>query len=278
MKTAPGKIVITIVNYFNDDEVIAFIKNQLGNHIDNLLVCVVNNGSNRPIEFAQFCSGFKNVHLIEAGKNSGYFGAAAISLNYLCADLKMELPSLFILSNTDITIETPDFFNQLKSKYENSTAGMIGPRIVSTKHGHEQNPYYVNRITKSKLKRIVFLCSVYPFYVCYQKLSNFKAKVKGATKTEVHEINNVYAIHGSMLVFTKALLQKASTFFKDAPFLFGEEIYAAEVCRLHNLPVVFDSTLLVYHDEHATTGLFKSKKSLKYMQQSLSEILDKFFK
>jgi hypothetical protein len=153
---------------------------------------------------------------------------------------------------------------------------MIGPSVVSSRTGHQQNPFYENRITTSKLRMLNAVFSNYISYAAYQVLGILKAAGKGqASKSNQESQRHVYAIHGSFMVFKTSFLEKYFAELEDAPFLFGEEIQFAEVALKHNLKTLYCPQLRVKHLEHATTKLFKSRKMLKLLKDSIAFRLKK---
>ena len=56
---------------------------------------------------------------------------------------------------------------------------------------------------------------------------------------------------------------------KRAPFLFGEEIYLAELAFAAGKKAAIVNNVVIFHHEHATTGLFKTRKMLKLLKQSM---------
>jgi hypothetical protein len=79
------------------------------------------------------------------------------------------------------------------------------------------------------------------------------------------------------MAFSSAFLSSSALKLSDAPFLFGEELYVAEVARAIGAKSYFDSRLRVFHKEHATTKTFKSKALVKLLHNSTSRILKEFY-
>ena len=60
-------------------------------------------------------------------------------------------------------------------------------------------------------------------------------------------------------------------------FMFGETIFVAEVLRKNALKAYYDNSLMVNHDEHVTTGIWKRKKIIKYKQEAACKILKSYY-
>ena len=87
----------------------------------------------------------------------------------------------------------------------------------------------------------------------------------------------VYAVHGSFMAFNKSYFLKGGN-FKHGCFLYGEEIYVAEIARQKGLKVVYKPELTVEHNEHASVGLFPSFEKLSYIKESSRYCADNFFR
>jgi GT2 family glycosyltransferase len=86
----------------------------------------------------------------------------------------------------------------------------------------------------------------------------------------------IYAPHGSFLIFNWSYFSTGGTL--DHPtFLFGEEIFVAEAARRLKLRVVHDPRLVVFHEEHATTGIFPRAAMARYLRESSAYMADQFF-
>lgn len=272
------KILILLTNYFNENETVSFIEDELmAQSFKNCFVVIVNNGSKNKKLLNKF-STRGNIFLFHPNNNLGYLGGANLGLKkYL--DFQKEIPDFVILCNSDIHFEDKDFFKKMVLKYKDTRVAMIGPEIISTFTGYSQNPMLNKRITKSQLKFYRFIFSNYFFYVFYEFLSLVKRKIfallsiKQNIKTQA---KNVYAIHGSFMIFTKYFFNKGGN-FDYGSFLFGEEIFFAEIARKLNLQVCYDNSLKIIHKEHSTTRIFLKPVLLKYQHTSLSFLLKKFF-
>lgn len=64
----------------------------------------------------------------------------------------------------------------------------------------------------------------------------------------------IYSCHGSFIIFTKKAVDRLSPFFDDRMFLYNEELYLAENCRIKHVPVFYCPKIDVLHLEGASSG------------------------
>ena len=268
--TNRNSIGIVLINYFNDAEVIAFIRNYLsGDTRGKLQIYVLDNGT-KDESLKSFCGSQDNLKYLNPGKNLGYIGGFLHVIKSMS-----QKPALMILSNTDIEFDSSvlDGLGNFEMKEDEV---MISPSVVSSRTDKKQNPFYEQRISTSKLKMLEVVFSNYLTYSAYQILGILKAAGKGqAGKNILENTRHVYAIHGSFMVFKTSFLEKYFYELQDAPFLFGEEIQFAEVALKHRLKTLYCPQFKVKHHEHATTKLFKSGKMLSMLKDSIAFRLKK---
>lgn len=267
--------LFVVVNYFSEEEVLKFFKEEiLQQQHSNWMLCMVNNGSKNEACIQELSA--LGVHIVIPGENAGYLGAAGHALHFYQKEFAA-LPDLLVLSNSDMHYCQSHLLEQWQMRYAKANdLGMIGCRITSTLTGKPQNPMYRQRLSKAHLQRLAKVFSNKWSYVLYQTAALIKGKLMaGAGVSESATIEEVYAIHGSCMVMHRRLLAQPDL-FKDAPFLFGEEVYLAEICRREHLKVLFDPACEILHQEHQTTGIYKSAIQRKRLADALLLILKKF--
>ncbi len=273
MKT-DSNILFFLVNYFNEEEVYSFIKEQLKPTENNFIDVIITDNGSRTSLINDIEGKYPNVTLIKSGSNVGYFGAAYLGLtNYL--DRNKDYPQAVIICNTDIKL-AGDFFQVLQNKLSDTNFDILGPSIYSTLFKHDQNPYIIHRIKESKLRFFKFVSSAHFLYSLFTVYHVFKNKLSGKTNI-YHEAMKTYAIHGSFIIFNKTFFQKGGTINYPC-VLFGEELFIAEQALKLNLNMLYEPSLKVEHNEHATTGTFKSKEAVAYLHQSYTFLLNTYFK
>lgn len=270
------KFLIILVNYQSDACIYQYIEMLLNTaNFQELEIIITNNKAVDSVRLNNFCQRFTNIKILEPSQNLGYLGGAHFALRYYLETVK-KLPQFVILSNPDIEIVDKDFFSQLSTIQEE--AEVLGPQIISVYKGDNQNPFYKNRISQRKLKLIRFVTTNTALYTGYRFLFNLKKLLKPSFQDNNRtEAIRVYAVHGAFIIFR-------DTFFKNGGtldyrlFLFGEEIYIAEMCRKFNMKMLYIPTLKVRHHEHQMTGTLKTKQLIGYLNQSIQFLLEDFFK
>ena len=245
-----------VVNYFSEEEVARFFTQEvLKQTTQNWFLTVVDNGSKHP-ELLDALREKHGIHIIQPEKNTGYLGAAGKAFEYFVTQFG-EVPKLLVLSNSDMHYCDQNMFQYWQQTYaESNDIGLIGCRITSTLTGKPQNPMYRKRLEKSNLDFLIRVFSSKLAYMAYQTAALIKGKILSLRKsaTQSSQPEQVYALHGSCMVLHRSLLQCKDT-FSDAPFLFGEEVYLAEICHREKLHIVFDPAQEILHQEHQTTGM-----------------------
>ena len=95
-------------------------------------------------------------------------------------------------------------------------------------------------------------------------------------KNNSFDLKPIYALHGSFTMFSP----KAFKLIMDNKypiFLFGEEIFFAEITRLAGLNSYFSPSLVVFDDEHVSTGKLPSWTYRKLNIKALLYIIRKFY-
>ncbi len=270
------RILFILVVYFNEDEAESFFKSQLKEQSNqDYHVLIVNNGSNSHEKFSSKFNNFSNIEIIGTGQNLGYLGGASLAIKYFREKFPTSDP-LVILSNTDIEFVEKDFLEKLLSVERNYD--VAGPSIVSTITNSQLNPFSEKRYSKLKLKFLHRIYSIYFLYVVYQTLSLLKRKFfsEKPAKSLLKDILLVYAIHGSFMIFGPGYFKKGGN-FNFGSFLYEEELFIAEQAKHFNMRTIYIPDLHLLHREHATTGIYKSRKHISYMCDSILYILKTFY-
>ena len=269
MKTS--QVLFIIINYFNETEIETFIRHLKKQPFDNYQLLIVNNGSAEENKLIDISNTNDEITLLQPGKNLGYLGGAKYALAFWLNN-KYHIPAFTILCNTDIEFASSDFFNLLA----NETADIIGPCILSSKSNTFQNPYYTKRITKNKLHILNMVYSFYPNYLLYQSLAIVKTLFTKINTSKPQFVQPIYAVHGSFMIFKNSFFTKGGNFNYES-FLYGEEIFIAEIARQNSMQVIYNPNLKIVHHEHSTTGTFKKTSHIRYMKQSIVWLKKTFF-
>lgn len=236
-------------------------------------VVVVDNSTNRGNYrlISEFISSSKlDIKIIES-QNIGYFPGAAAALNSI-RDFAHSFDYISI-SNVDLRLD-PEFFKEIEKFSPEDNVGVIAPSIISEKRKDDLNPKIAHRPLRSSLERTLKIFNNVVSFYAYRVLSDWKSRARakkgGARSMEM------YAPHGSFIIFTKNYFSRGGNF--DYPrFLFGEEIFVGETCIALKLKIQLNTKLKVYDIDHGSTSL----KSLTFLAsehaKSLHYLLQKYF-
>lgn len=204
--------------------------------------------------------------------NVGYFPGAKIGLDDM-SDAVKEFDFISI-SNVDLILDQK-FFQRLGEIPIDKSTGVIAPAIISEKRKDDLNPKIECRPARASLERTLKIFSHVSLFFAYRLLSDIKSKLRG-TNLSSRKVE-MYAPHGSFIIFTKRYFERGGDF--DYPrFLFGEEIFVGETCRELNLSIRHHPELVISDIDHGSTSL----KSLRFLAnehvKSLNYLLNKYFR
>ena len=270
-------VLFLLVCYYNEEETIKMVEEQiLKQDYKNIRIIVTINGAKDLSKFQHLAHIEPRFSFVISQQNIGYLNGADLGLKTFCKT--QTLPDFAILSNSDVTIQNMSFISELISKHSNSKNAVIGPSIISSLTGHNQNPMYEHRLSKTRLQLILLFFSNYLLYIIYNTLALIKRKLFMPSANIKNNITkDVYALHGSFIVFKSDYFNSGATLNYPA-FLFGEELFIAEQCIKKNLTQQYDSSLSVIHHEHQTTSVFKNRKLLAYHFEALNFIYKTYYK
>lgn len=265
------KCLNVIIYYDNEKEIQEYVHNCMINNNRTIDIAIVINSNKK--NRAKFITNelqkkYNNIFVYDYSKNVGYLN----SILSVIQEEELEEYEYYILSNTDITYETDEFYHKLLNKKYVSSIGCIAPSVYSTKTKSFSNPHYYVRTSKSKLKWLSFIFT-YPrlgrFYLFF---SGLKRRKKGVEKESCF----VYSPHGCFMIFTKDFVRKICG-YEYGVTLYSEEACVGELLRKNNMNCFFDNSLRVLHNESTITGKIDYKKRFKYWKESIDYIIREFY-
>lgn len=268
------RIAFTIINYFGEKDVMAFFSKELLLQKEvELIPILVNNGSNDIQALQDFCK--KNsIHFLNPGSNLGYLNGAAFAHEY-CKKDNISF-DCFILSNYDIHFRNEYDLKNLIDIANERSLDVFGPQILNMPSESAANPMFETRITQSHIQRLVFVNSVYFISVIYQSLHLLKKFFKKNNTNSQNLTSSCYAIHGSFMCFSKSFFEKKGI-LQYPSFLYGEELYIGEQCKIIGAQCGWTDTVVIEHHEHITTGKIKSRKHVRFLYEALSFLKKNYF-
>ena len=196
--------------------------------------------------------------------NKGYLGGALPIYNRIAKDY-----DFISISNVDLLL-APDFFEQLLT-IETVKIGWIAPDIYTDKIRRHENPYMLSRPTRCNffIWNTIYSCTL--IYRLYHWLYVLKSK-----QTKIYPACNIYAGHGSFMLFTQAFVERYPEIHFPG-FMYGEEIYFAELVHAIPLNVLYTPILKIANVGHINTALIDQKQKSAWSKESLHAIKKLFF-
>lgn len=203
--------------------------------------------------------------------NLGYLGGAAAIINNLPNLLEYDF---VIISNVDVILKH-SFFDCLSYYVENGLerdVAWIAPRIYSLSERRDRNPKVRYRYSQKKLKTLLLM---YRFPVLHYLYTEFiYSHRKKASDDSLRQ--DIYAGHGSFMIFTRSFVS-AMDKISYPVFLFGEELYFAEIIRNKGLKVKYVPDIVVDDIDHVSTSKMKSRFYYNCNREALKYILKEFY-
>jgi GT2 family glycosyltransferase len=217
---------------------------------------------------------------MEPGVNLGYFGGADYALSRHLAE--EPLPEWVVLSNPDVRIPAPDFFEQVLDLYADRPPGIVAPAIRSVLSRTDQNPYLRRRPSRMRMHFYKWLFRFRLAARGYQRTSLVKlrllravARLKDPAKQGVAP-EAIYAPHGSFMLFHRSYFEAGGT-LRHGTFLFGEEIFVAETARLLGLAVIHDPRLVVEHEQGTPSKILGDPDLQTYAKDAAAFVAREYF-
>lgn len=265
-------IVVSVVCYNNEDEVITFAKAvaMQTNNDKVFLIVTCNSTKNYDYLKDELEKVELKTFLYDPGDNLGYLNGCLYGVS------KTKLPDKYwlVISNTDLTFESMSFFKDITKGMSEDT-WCIGPNIVLKTTGKRQNPFFKSRPSNRSMRIRNFAYSFFPTYKLYLKLSDIKAKVRADSKE--YDSQYVYAMHGSCFVVSSDMVLQLAETAKHI-FMYGEELLVAEIIYESGKKAYYNHRVTVIHNENQVTGTIATRKKQEWFSSSTSYLCKRFFK
>ncbi|ROT09971.1 hypothetical protein [Lepagella muris] len=267
------KVLFLCVNYNSYSHLVTFLNtidqslDAIGNQNVNVSICIGDaSDMKRSIEYIP-----ENFELFSFPiDNLGYFGGVNWLVNKIGKKYINE-QDLVIISNVDLTISS-DFFSQLSSIYlKYNKYAWIAPQIYSNAENRDKNPKILIRPSLNKMKALKLMYRFPVIHRLYEKTLYKRKKLR--PKFSAIEI---YAGHGAFIILTKEFFEKGGK-IEYPIFLFGEEQYLAEEIQRIGMKVIYEPSLKIMDEEHASTGKMKRGSYYEYNYQAIKYILDTYY-
>lgn len=251
------------VNYNSHEETIKYIDNVLSLDIhDNAIIVVVENSpTDESFNILNQYVSNKNIEkvVILKKENRGYFQGLNDGIEF--AQQKGIKNTFYIVGNNDITFDETFISTLLLYKIDDADL-VIAPDVVTTEGSHE-NPHVINKMGfLRKLKYDVFFSSY------------FVSEILGKIKSTERSFKPYDPIKKKIYMGIGALYVLTPNFFKhfkklsEEVFLYGEEAILTGQINSVNGNIIYDPSLICYHNESSTTSKMNTKHKYKIIQKS----------
>lgn len=268
MEMSTKHVIIYCVNYNSYDclhNYLLSIDNAAKEAIHSVDVQVVVADNSAPVIPTAYTPDNFSLHVFPTGQNRGYFGA----VRYAMGKIQPTDYDYTIISNVDLTL-TKDFFTSLTNRQTEKDTGWIAPAILSKTHHIDFNPQAINRYSPRKM-RLLRLMFRYPLLM----------KLKRKLLHHINEIKDckpgqIYAGHGSLIILTKEFIKRCGII--DYPvFLFGEEIFLAELCRKNGMKVIYDPDIIVNDIGSVSTSKILKPQFCRHNYEAIDYLIKTFY-
>lgn len=199
-------------------------------------------------------------------ENMGYFGA----IRRLMEQTEYTTYDYVIISNVDVRVDLFSVRELCQANFSNEV-GWIAPLIFSETQKRNLNPALTKRYTE-RILRLIKLQFKFPILHKLYEKTLYKRKHIQAPNPQ----KNIYAGHGSFIILTNDYFKNCGI-INYPVFLYGEELYLAEECRLHNLTVVYESNIKVHTTGKVSTGNMANKLYCKCNMEGINYILGTYY-
>lgn len=251
--------------------------NELNKYLDSIeLACVNVYGitvqvviADNSTVFQKICTDkFKHITVEQCEqKNLGYLPGAANVINNIQNIYEYDF---VVISNVDLEVEESFFLNLEKMGFEEDVA-WVATKIWSEQEKRDKNPKILNRCSKMKLELIRLLYKYPVLDYIYTNSLYLRKKARPQYSEQ-----DIYAGHGSFMMLTKSFFEEYDR-IEYPLFLFGEEMFLAELIRNKKLTVRYVPDLCVIDKEHTSTSRMRKKEYYKYNLNSIDYILKNFY-
>lgn len=209
-----------------------------------------------------------NIKVFSFHKNYGYFG----SIQRMMKINDVFIYDFCILSNVDVKM-TPQTLYKLCNNPIEENIGWIAPQTFSISEKRDLNPALTQRYSRLRIK-ILRLFYKYPILLrTYEKTLYKRKKI---LKYSSQQNKEIYAGHGSFIILTQEYFKRCGI-INYPVFLYDEELYLAEECRIHNLKVIYSPNIIINDIGKVSTGKLPNDFYCKCNLEGIEYILKTYY-
>lgn len=258
------QIPFICVNYNSYEETLKYIDNVMSLSPRTLVIIV----DNSPIEesFINIRNYLENNQLGQRVKllrrdNRGYFQGLNEGIIYAKEKLSIH-SSFYIVGNNDITFKS-DFVENLHKISLDEKDLVLAPDIITTDGIHE-NPHVLTKMGfLRKLKYKIYFSN----YTVAKLLARIKNPNQRPAKVYDPQRKKIYMGIGALYVLTPQFFYHFEKLTEEV-FLYGEEaVFAGQVHSVGG-HIIYEPSLVCYHNESSTTRNMESKNKYEIIRKS----------
>lgn len=277
-------ILIVGVIYNTYQETIRYLESTLPFREQGVKVILVDNSDQEiPGYFKTILDKNPEVIYLHTLSNIGYFHGAALGLDHFVQE-NGGWPSWTLVTNVDILFPDPQMIEKIRANETIPELGVIAPKILSARWGTDYNPGLIKKYSLTRLRFYQAIYSLTLLNNLYIGLSYLKKLVQGYWKrTHSGRLDSVtsfpveiFGPHGSCILFNRNYFSRGGT-LNHISFLYGEEIFVAETAKKLALKVMYDPRIRIDDFEHASTGMFLSRRMTALCRQSIKDLIKNYY-
>ncbi len=266
------KILLICVNYNSYDVLQTFLQSvdNAAQKVKEEMKADVAIADNSP-EKQPINNTYSNLSIIDIHKNDnvGYLGGALPLYNQWAQNY-----DFVSISNVDLRLKE-DFFANLIG-IDITDIGWLAPSILTQKNNTNENPFMTHRPQKRNFVIWNIIYSNTLIHNVYKWLSVKKHQWLAHKQKKTMEQEQIYAGHGSLMLFTSAFV-KQNQHLHYPNFMYGEEIYFAELVRQSRLEVVYHPQLTAYNIGGVSTLKVSHSIRSQWSKKSVQTLEKMFF-
>lgn len=260
------KYIFVTVNYNNHLYTLKYVESirKLSAHSSAVEIIIVDNNS-IPSDYHALEVAVKEVcgiTLLRGEKNIGYFGG----LNRGLDQIQDKFGKIIIVGNNDLEFEAGFLSHLEKIIYDDKTFA-LAPNVI-TANGYHQNPHCVHRVSAfRKLGYRIYFLNYYVGQFIYQMTQRYKRTRYPHNNNACEKQIYIYMGIGACYVLTEHFFEHCEK-LDDRVFLWGEEaLFAGQVAAAGG-KILYDPSIIIYHNENTTVSKIPSRQSYKIQQRS----------
>ena len=242
------RYIFIVLVYKNTDVLRDFFKSL--KIIDNRVIVVNSYYDEKSLRKCEEITNAYNADFISI-ENKGFGYGNNVGAKYAIDNYKFDY---LVLSNSDIQINEMTYLDKIVP-----TAEVIAPHthLLSSKVQNPNIPWYMPWLIplfhfayKQNSRKLLYIPRAMSrlarelFFVYHKIVRKDKYKI--------------YSCHGSFIIFTKGAVERLFPFFNEKMFLYNEELFLAEKCRLAGVPIFYCPSIDVLHLEGASSSGLKN--------------------